>query len=195
MDDAAPSSGASSGWGRADWEVGVGVALGALALGGFAASLALADDDQRLGLASSAFMLSDPGYLRSRDAWAGQRTLSWAFGLGGGVLGALAVTLAMEEEHGTPWWSWVVGGVGLAAAVTGAVLIGTATECGNARPALTCVSASQRVDFGVSTLGMALPLLTVPIVFLLRDALHSGQVTPSIDVTSESAMLHVGGLW
>ncbi len=187
-------AGESSGWGRADWEIGLGVAVGVVAISAFAVSLALADDDYRLGLASSAFPVNAPQYLRSRDTWQSQRTLSWAFGLTGGVLGALAVSLAMEEEHGTPWWSWVVGGVGAALAVTGAALIGTADDCGNARPAVTCIQGSQRLDFGVSTLGMAMPLLSVPFVFLLRDVTR-GQVTPSVEVTAQSAMVHFGGSW
>ncbi len=188
---AAPSA---SGWGRADWEIGLGAAAGAVAIAGLAAGFALADDGYRLGLASSAYPLSDPMYLRSRDTWQAQRSTSWALSMSGGALGVLAVVLAMEREASVPWWSWAVGGVGLGAAVTGAVLTATATECGTAQPAQPCIAGAQQRDFGVSALGLSLPLLAVPLTFLLRDATGSA-VTPSVEVTREQAMVHVGGVW
>jgi hypothetical protein len=183
---------ASFAWGRADWEVGVGVALGVVALSAFATSLALADDDGRLGLASASTPLSALAYLPTRDAWEAQRTTSWAFGLAGGAIGTLAVSLAMEEEHGIPWWSWALSGAGLVGALTGATLIGTSTSCGIDQPSLTCVAGSQNVDLGVSALGMSLPLLSVPFVFLAREVVRGG-VIPSIEVTGQSAMLRAAG--
>lgn len=181
-------------WGRADWEVGVGVAAGVLALSAFATSLALADDGYRLGLASASYPLTDPLYLRSRDAWQTQRTLSWAFSAAGGVLGTLGVALAMEEEHGAPWWSWVIGGAGLAGVVSGVALVGTATECGSQRPVEGCVAGSQRLDLGVSAIGMSMPLLAVPVVFLVREVTHGG-ITPSVEVTGDGATVEVSGTW
>ncbi len=191
-EDATPVAPAS--WGRADWELGVGVASGIVGVVALAVGLGLADDGYRLGMISAAVPVTSPLYLRSRDAYRDQRTASWALGAAGGVLGAIAVSLAMEEERGTPWWSWVIGGVGVAGAATGVALALTSPECGNQVPDATCVESARRMDLGVSTLGISLPLLAVPIVFVARE-LTRGRVTPSVELTGATAMIRVEGAW
>jgi hypothetical protein len=182
----------SDAWGRADWEVSLGIGAGLLAMTSFAVGLGLADENARLGRASALLSPTDPQYLPSRDAWQAERTLSWSFAAAGGALGALAVSLAMEEEHGAPWWSWVIGGIGLAGAGAGAALVGTAAECGNEQPGPACIEGSQRLDLGVSAISLSAPLLAVPLVFLVRDVVR-GAPMPSIDVTPQSAMISVLG--
>lgn len=181
-------------WGRAEWEVGLGVGVGVLALAGLAASLALADDGYRVGVGASGYVPLDRMYLVSWDAWQSQRIASWSIGLSAGALGVFAVGLAMEEEDGTPWWSWMLGGVGLAGAAMGAVLIGTSEECGNAVARQACVEAGRRFDLGVSVVSLSMPFIAVPLVFLLRDVVDGG-VLPSVEITGQSAMLQVAGAW
>ncbi len=50
------------------------------------------------------------------------------------------------------------------------------------------------MDLGVSTLGVSLPLLAVPIVFVARE-LARGRVTPSVELTGATAMIRVEGAW
>jgi hypothetical protein len=182
--------------GRADWEIGLGATLGVLGIAGYAAGFGMIYVDEiGFGHLATQPLVTDSDYLTRRHAWTDWEAPSLAAGIAGGALLTAALPFVMSDEDGTPWWSWLVGGVGVAAIATGAVLTATATTCGtNARPTEACVAGTAQADDGAIVMAMGAPLLSVPIVYLIRSALGDG-ARASVSASNTGATLSLGGTW
>lgn len=199
-DGAAAGSGAApgaSGAGRADWELGVGITLGVLGIAGYATSFALVSNAQGYGHLATQPLITDPDYLSRRSDWTSQEIPALAIGWAGGLLATAALPLIMSDEDGTPWWSWLLGGVGLAAVGAGVAIAATAPTCGAAeRPTDACVAGTALADDGSAIASIGAPLLAVPFVYLIRDAVGGhAPVMPSASVSATGASLSFGGNW
>lgn len=196
---AAGGARASSGPGRAGWELGVGIGLGVLGIGGYVASFALVSTAQGYGHLATQPLVTDPDYLSRRSQWTGLELPALALGWVGGALGTAALPFVMGDEDGAPWWSWVIGAVGVAAVATGVAIALTSGTCGNARPTDACVGATALADQGSAIASMGAPLLAVPFVLLIRSAVGGsgggGSVTPSASVSATGASLSLGGVF
>ncbi len=100
-------------------------------------------------------------------------------GLVGAVSGALATAampLVLPDEDGVPWWSWLVGGVGLAAVGVASYFFATDGECyGNTALMSACTRRAPNALAGALLLEQAAPLLAVPITYLIRAAIGPTQ--------------------
>ena len=111
-----------------------------------------------------------------------------------------AMPLALPKKVRTPWWAWLSGGLGVGFAafsvaygVTAESEPGTScnslvTDPGDAR---TCVRRSERVSAAILTGATAAPLLTIPLVYLLRAA--DSKLTPEIDMGRSGAYVGIRG--
>ncbi len=187
----------TAGSGRAGWETGVGIGLGVLGIGAYVTSFALVNVEAGYGHLATQPLPTDLDYLSRRDQWTGFELPALAMGWVGGALVTAALPLVMSDEAGTPWWSWVIGGAGVAAIGVGLAVALTAPTCGPAgRPTDACVQGTALADEGSAIASIGVPLLSVPIVYLIRDAVGGGApVVPSASVTATSASLSLGGTW
>lgn len=110
---------------------------------------------------------TDPDYqlrVRRRD-----EVTIWPFALGG--IGALVTTMAvpyiLPSEDGMPWWSWLVGGIGAGAAVTGGLLLALLPTCDKATS--NCARPALELGHAVVAWSFAVPLLSVPLVYAIRS--------------------------
>ncbi|MBW2403187.1 MAG: PEGA domain-containing protein [Deltaproteobacteria bacterium] len=91
-----------------------------------------------------------------------------------------AMPLALPERHKTPWWGWLAGagGVGLAVfsiAYGVTVEAEPATPCSidgvNTSEVRTCFYRGEQISVAILTGLTAAPLITMPLVYLLRAAM------------------------
>ncbi|MEM9728268.1 MAG: PEGA domain-containing protein [Myxococcota bacterium] len=106
----------------------------------------------------------------------------------GSALLVAAMPLVLPYERGTPWWAWLHGALGLAAAA-GAIVSGVTAapkppeSCNISGPEPTaCVDRARDIDRTVLLASTAAPLLAVPLVYLFRraDRRTVRRVTPRI---------------
>lgn len=179
-DDPAPSSGPN----------GASIALGAtfvtLGVGGlvtgwiFWADLEAAWTDLRVRA------INQPGY-GALDARA--QNAKWAVlasGLGGSALLTLGIPFLLADEDGTPWWSWVLGGLGLAAIGTGIAVMATEgySIVYATTPPAPYTQRTEPAFLGSLILAHGVPLVAVPLTHLIREATKGA--------TTASASVHFG---
>ncbi|MEM7135825.1 MAG: PEGA domain-containing protein [Myxococcota bacterium] len=126
--------------------------------------------------------------LNAQDKWLGIGTGLIVTGTIGGGLLVAAMPVLLPYERKTPWWAWIHGALGIAAA-TGAVVSGVTAapkppeSCttGGPDPRL-CVERGRDTDRAVLLSATAVPLLTVPLVYLLRrgEKRRGSDVVPSV---------------
>lgn len=108
------------------------------------------------------------------DAFDGQRAyysqLVLGLGLGGAGLAAISVPFWLPPEHDVPWWSWLVGGAGVA-------LMGTGI-------ALVAVDAKNDALMGEMFMASSAMFLAVPTTHLFRLAF--GPLAPAVSVDASS---------
>jgi hypothetical protein len=113
-----------------------------------------------------------------------------------------AMPLALPKREKTPWPAWLSGGLGLglAAFAVGFGLTAEAepaTSCSafaiDSADALTCVRRGERVTGAILAGVTAAPLLTVPLVYLLRP--KGVNVEPTVQVSRSEAYFGVRGLF
>lgn len=120
--------------------------------------------------------------------------------VGGGMLTA-AMPLVLPNREKTPWWAWASGGVGVGLAAF-AIAYGVTADseptigCSNlvaaARDARTCVKRAERIDTAVLTGMTAAPLITMPLVYLLR---REPKVVPGVVVSRDAAYVSFDGFF
>lgn len=183
--------------GRADWEIGVGLGLGALAIGGYVTSFVLLQTETGYGHLATQPLPTDLDYLSRREQWTSWELPVMALGWAGGALGIAALPFLMSDEDGTPWWSWVIGGAGLGVIAAGVAVAVTSTGCGIERPTDACVGGTAMANAGSTIASLGAPLLAVPFVYLLREA--AGGTSPPVSVgasvSPQAALVSVGGTW
>ncbi|MDQ3037457.1 MAG: PEGA domain-containing protein [Myxococcota bacterium] len=179
-------------------ELAIGGTLGALGVVGFAGAFGLYEWRLYAGHDLAIAMPTDLDYLDRQQRWLDRQSAIWAVGIGSGLLASAALPLLLPEEPDVPWWSWVIGAAGVGVATIGAVEIATATPCDlTMRQDRACVDRAAPIDRGVVFLSMSAPLLTVPVVYLVRSALGSGASTAapsvSVDASADRVVIGAGG--
>lgn len=111
----------------------------------------------------------------------------------GGALTVAAMPLFLPYRSKTPWWAWLSGGLGVGLAV-GSIVSGATAEsapagnrkCEDRLPSIddaqACVDRGRSVDRAIVLGATAAPLLTIPLVYLLRrdEKKLGASVTPSV---------------
>ena len=123
----------------------------------------------------------------------------------GGVLTVTAMPLVLPYRSKTPWWAWLSGGLGVAAAV-GSIVSGVTAKSApagsnkcellsNVTVAQTCVDRGRSISRAVMLGTTAAPLLTMPLVYLFRkdEKKHVSGLTPSLTAGRNGGYLSMGG--
>jgi hypothetical protein len=118
---------------------------------------------------------------------------------GGGLLVA-AMPMALPNHDKTPWWAWVSGGAGIGLAAFAIAYGVTAepeptTSCSSdgvdVDDVRSCVVRAERVSGAVLAGAIAAPLLTLPLVYLLRRS--PTRVEPTVELGPRGAFAAVRG--
>ena len=120
--------------------------------------------------------------------------------VGGGLLVA-AMPMVLPVHSKTPWWAWLNGGLGVAAAVGSIVSAATAApkpaeSCEfNGQDPTACVNRKRDTDRAILLGATAAPLLTMPLVYLLRrgDKKRKAEVQPRVLVSRQGGTVGVTG--
>jgi len=145
--------------------------------------------------------IASPNSLSAQEKW-------WAMGtgviatsaIGSGFLVA-AMPLALPYRAKTPWWAWVSGGVGVAAAAVSIASAATASAkppqaCTVVGPDPTpCVDRGRDTDRAIILGATAAPLLTMPLVYLLRksDKKLEASLSPTVVMSRRGGAIGVRG--
>lgn len=136
--------------------------------------------------------IETPANLSAAQEWYDARIAAWATAAFGGAATSAAMPLLLPNYDRTPWWGWTLGAVGLG--LTGyAIYEGvTLTSCpepyiADGAAVRACVERGQEAGRIALALAGAAPLLTVPLVYLLRPL----RAEPSISVSRESAVVRI----
>ena len=136
--------------------------------------------------------IESPANLRAAQQWNNARIGVWTTAAFGGAAASAAMPLFLPDYERTPWWAWTLGAVGLG--VTGyAIYEGvTMTTCpdpyiANESAVRSCVARGQEAGRLSLALAGAAPLLSIPLVYLLRPL----RVEPSVAVTREGALVKI----
>ncbi len=117
--------------------------------------------------------------------------------IGAGLL-VTAMPLALPYRERTPWWGWLAGGTGLALAATSIALAVTAPPEPNVSRVMDpqgYVDRARRTDGAFLAGVTAAPLLTMPLVYLLRRDEKRGraELTPEIVVSRSGGFAAIRG--
>ena len=111
-----------------------------------------------------------------------------------------AMPLALPKKVKTPWWAWLSGGLGVGAAAFSVAYGVTAesepgTSCNSLitdpDDARTCVRRSEQITAAVLAGATAAPLLTIPLVYLLRPT--DSKLAPQVEVSRSGAYVGIRG--
>lgn len=145
--------------------------------------------------------IADPNSLSLQAKWLDLGTGLIITGPVGGGLLVAAMPMVLPRHAKTPWWAWLNGGLGVAAAV-GSVVSGVtaspkpAESCEvNGQDPTACVSWKRDTDRAILLGATAAPLLTMPLVYLLRrgDKKPSVEMQPRAVVTRQGALVGLTG--
>ncbi|MBN8616636.1 MAG: hypothetical protein J0L92_38980, partial [Deltaproteobacteria bacterium] len=176
-----------------NWVGAVAITLG---IGAYGAAWGLWDNRTNFyGRRLAAAEPTDVDYLSRQSAWIDAQLPVWGIAGAGALLWTVAVPLTFGPDHEVPWWSWLLGGVGVVGSGVGIAVLATTTLCTSAveldQP---CVDAAAQQDLGFLVLAQSVPFLAFPITHLVRAASGS-DVRASARITSEQAVVSVGGVW
>ena len=147
----------------------IGLALSAGAIGG---AIGFWIRQGELGDEYASTVPSRNDFLPRQRAFRDARIPVYALAGAGAGIGILSVMMALPRVSRIPWWSWLVGGVGVALVAAGGVMIGLADGCDNlAVDRASCVSRQDNVSLGAVLALSSLPFLTVPLQFLIQRRL------------------------
>ena len=145
--------------------------------------------------------IADPNSLGLQAKWLDLGTGVIVTGSVGGGLLTAAMPMVLPVHPKTPWWAWVNGGLGVAAAV-GSIVSGTtaspkpAESCEiNGQEPTPCVNRGRDIDRAILLGAMAAPLLTMPLVYLLRrgDRKLNVELQPRVSVGRQGGAVGVTG--
>jgi hypothetical protein len=135
---------------------------------------------------------ASPGSLSAAQQWNNARIGVWASAAFGGAATSAAMPLLLPEYPRTPWWGWTLGAVGLG--LTGYAIYEGVTMSGCPDPFVadeaavrSCVARGQEAGRLSLALAGAAPLLSIPLVYLVRPL----RVEPSISASRVGAMIRV----
>ncbi|MBX7195293.1 MAG: PEGA domain-containing protein [Sandaracinaceae bacterium] len=139
--------------------------------------------------------VTDVDYLTRQSQWRDGQVLVWGLASGGAFTWALSVPLAFGPDHDVPWWSWVLGGVGLVGSGVGVAVLATTQTCSSTvRLGQPCIDAGAQQDLGFLVLAQSLPFLSFPITHLVRSVSGS-DVRASASVSQDRFLIELGGTW
>ena len=139
--------------------------------------------------------IADPNNLSLQAKWLDLQTGVIVGGSVGGGLLVAAMPMVLPIHSKTPWWAWVNGGLGVAAAVGSIVSAATASpkpseSCElNGQDPSACVNWKRDTDRAILLGATAAPLLTMPLVYLLRR----GDRKPKVEVEPRVVVGRRGG--
>ena len=145
--------------------------------------------------------LNDPNSLSAQDKWLKLGTGVIATGAAGGGLLVAAMPLVLPYKAKTPWWAWLSGGLGVGAAV-GSIVSGVTADpkppvsCTlNGPDPTACVIRGRDIDRAILLGATAAPLLTMPLVYLLRksDKKRQADLEPSVVVGRQGGVFAIRG--
>jgi hypothetical protein len=133
-----------------------------------------------------------PESLNAAQRWRDARIAVWTTAAFGGAATSAAMPLLLPSHARTPWWGWALGAAGLG--LTGyAVYEGvTMTSCpdpfiADEAAARACVDRGQEAGRISLALAGAAPLLTIPLVYLIRPL----RAEPSVSVSGSGAVVKI----
>ena len=139
--------------------------------------------------------IADPNSLSLQAKWLDLQTGVIVGGSVGGGLLVAAMPMVLPIHAKTPWWAWLNGGLGVAAAVGSIVSAATASpkpaeSCElNGQDPSACVNWKRDTDRAILLGATAAPLLTMPLVYLLRR----GDRKPNVEVQPRVVVGRRGG--
>ena len=145
--------------------------------------------------------ISDPNNLSLQAKWLDLQTPIIVTGAVGGGFLVAAMPMVLPMHAKTPWWAWLNGGLGLAAAVGSIVSAATAApkpaqSCElNGQDPTSCVNRKRDTDRAILLGVTAAPLLTMPLVYLLRRGERKSRVEaqPRLVVGRQGGFVGVSG--
>jgi hypothetical protein len=147
--------------------------------------------------------IANPSSLNTQNKWLSLGTgLTVSASVGGGLLVA-AMPLILPYKRKTPWWAWLNGALGLAAAAGSIASAITASpkpaqSCSLGGPDPNpCVSRARDTDRAILLGATAAPLLTMPLVYLLRrnDKRLRAEIGPNIRTSRSGASVGLEGVF
>ncbi|MEM7137007.1 MAG: PEGA domain-containing protein [Myxococcota bacterium] len=133
-----------------------------------------------------------PADLAVGQDWQDARIPVWTLAAVGGASATAAMPLLLPNEPRTPWWGWTLGAAGLGLGAYGVYQAVTMTRC--PKPFVTdevavgqCVDRGQEAGRVALSIGGAVPLLTVPLVYLFRPL----RLDPTVSANRNGARLEL----
>lgn len=137
-----------------------------------------------------------PANLSAAQPWNDVRIGVWTTAAFGGGAASAAMPLLLPEGTQTPWWGWMSGAVGLGLTAYAIYEGVTMTGCpepfvADAAAVRACVDRGQEAGRVSLALAGAAPLLTVPLVYLVRPL----RTKPSVFVSRGGAVVKLRGVF
>jgi uncharacterized membrane protein YdcZ (DUF606 family) len=147
--------------------------------------------------------LADPASLVAHDKWLNLSTGLIITGSAGSAMLVTAMPLVLPYKSKTPWWAWLSGGLGVGFAASSIAVAVTADSkptqsCSvNSLNPEPCTSRARQTDLAIMLGVTAAPLLTMPLVYLLRkgEKKLAAELSPSISVDRSGGALGVSGVF
>ncbi|HET8939064.1 MAG TPA: hypothetical protein VFN67_36720 [Polyangiales bacterium] len=162
----------------------VGAALGVLGVGGLVTGWALYVERQNYRLEARPEITGD--VLRSF-----RERGSWMLGITGAATAGLVATeyLLLPRSDDVPVLAWIAGGAGVVAAAVGVAYSASSTPCEpmalpfGAHISKACYSRTSDALFGPMLMLSSLPLLNVPLIYMLRGWLGGSSTQAALTST------------
>ena len=142
-----------------------------------------------------------------QNTWLNMKAGVIASATAGSALLVTSIPLALPYRSKTPWWAWLSGGLGVGAAAA-SIALGVTAPAGPANSscnafqttgqgAQACVDRGRRIDAAILVGATSAPLLTMPLVYLLRrsDKRVAVELTPTVQASRTGATLGLEGVF
>ena len=136
--------------------------------------------------------LGSPASLSDANRWNDARIAVWTTAAFGGAAASAALSLLLPDRRRTPWWGWTLGALGLGLSGYAIYEGVTMTNCpepfiADESAVRACVERGQEAGRISLALAGAAPLLTVPLVYLIRPL----RAEPSVSVSTGGAVVQL----
>jgi hypothetical protein len=133
-----------------------------------------------------------PANLDAAQQWNNARVGVWTTAAFGGAATSAAMPLLLPDHQRTPWWGWTAGVLGLGLSGYAVYEGVTLTSCpepfvADEAAARACVERGQEAGRLSLALAGATPLLTIPLVYLIRPL----RAEPSVSVRGTGAVVRI----
>ena len=132
----------------------------------------------------------DPDYDNRKSVRDSLSASVWITGAASSTLLTAALPFVLPDRDSAPWWSWVAGGVGLAGVAAGTILWSMHGQ--QVETDFPGVFEKRRTDPVAPFLLMqGIPLLAVPIVYLIRDATGAKESAAAVSASADQNQLRI----